>query len=59
MRIENHKAQAGVHITGDQPLTKLYFWSIRTVACPEPYIHVPVAPKQQMKWQIHYALYTL
>jgi hypothetical protein len=59
MRIENHKSLAGVRITGDQPLTKLYFWSIRTVACPEPYIHVAVAPRQQMKWQIRYALYTL
>lgn len=59
MRIENRKSHAGVRITGDQPLTKLYFWSIRTVACPEPYVHISVAPKQQMKWQIKYALYVL
>ncbi|HEV1284003.1 MAG TPA: hypothetical protein VNU44_01795 [Bryobacteraceae bacterium] len=59
MRIENRKSLAGVRITGDQPLTKLYFWSIRTVACPEPYVHIAVPPKQQMKWQISYALYTL
>ncbi len=58
MSIENHKALAGVRITGDQPLTKLYFWSIRTVACPEPYIHIAVAPKQSFKWQIRYDLYT-
>jgi hypothetical protein len=58
-RIENRKSLAGVRITGDQPLTKLYFWSIRTVACPEPYIHVAIAPKHEMKWQITYVLYTL
>jgi hypothetical protein len=59
MRIENKKALAGVRITGDQPLAKLYFWSIRTVACPEPYVHVAVAPKHEMKWQITYTLYNL
>jgi hypothetical protein len=58
MSIENRKTLAGVRITGDQPLTKLYFWSIRTVACPEPYVHISVGPKQQAKWQIKYALYT-
>jgi hypothetical protein len=58
-RIENRKAQAGVRITSDQPLTKLYFWSIRTVACPEPYIRVAVAPKATYKWSIRYDLYTI
>jgi hypothetical protein len=58
MSIENQKTLAGVRITGDKPLTKLYFWSIRTVACPEPYVHISVAPKQQAKWQIKYTLYT-
>jgi hypothetical protein len=58
-RIENKKALAGVRITGDQPLTKLYFWSIRTVACPEPYVRIVVAPKTQYRWQLTYALYTL
>ena len=57
-RIENKKSLAGVRITGDQPLTKLYFWSIRTVACPEPYIHISVAPKSSVKWSSRYDLYT-
>jgi hypothetical protein len=57
-RIENKKTLAGVRITGDQPLTKLYFWSIRTVACPEPYIHISVAPKSSYKWSSRYDLYT-
>jgi hypothetical protein len=57
-RIENKKSLAGVRITGDQPLTKLYFWSIRTVACPEPYVHILVAPKSSFKWSSRYDLYT-
>ena len=58
IRIENRKALAGVRITGDQPLAKLYFWSIHTVACPEPYVHISVEPKHEKKWQIKYMLYT-
>jgi hypothetical protein len=57
--IENRKSHAGVRITSKQPLTKLYFWSIRTVACPEPYIHIAVAPKATYKWSLKYVLYTL
>jgi hypothetical protein len=56
--IENRQSHAGVRITSDSPLTKLYFWSIRTVATPEPYIHLAAAPKQTIKWQIRYVLYT-
>jgi hypothetical protein len=59
MRIENRKALAGVHIASTQPLTKLYFWSIRTVACPEPYVHIVVAPRATIKWQIRYDLYII
>jgi hypothetical protein len=57
-RIENKKSLAGVRITGDQPLTKLYFWSIRTVACPEPYVHIAVPPKTSFRWSSRYDLYT-
>jgi hypothetical protein len=59
MRIENVKSKVGVRITGSEPLTKLYFWSIRTVACPEPYVRIQVAPKQAKTWTIRYVLYTL
>jgi hypothetical protein len=57
--IENKKSLAGVRVTGDKPLTQLHFWSIRTVVCPEPYVHVAVAPKGSFKWSITYLLYTL
>jgi hypothetical protein len=59
MRIENKKALAGVRIQGDRPLTKLYFWSIRTVACPEPYIHIVVDPLRSFTWALRYDLYTI
>ena len=58
-RIENRKAGAGVRISGDQPLAKLLFWSIRSVACPEPYIHLRIAPGQAASWRIVYDFYTL
>ena len=38
IRLENAGAGAGVRITGDHPLSRIYFWSIRATACVEPYI---------------------
>jgi hypothetical protein len=34
IRIENKKTGAGVHITGDRPLTRFGYWSIKTVVSP-------------------------
>jgi hypothetical protein len=58
LKIENRKAGAGVRIRGDQPLAKVVFWSIRTVACPEPYIQLRADPKQETKWKYTYDFYT-
>lgn len=58
-RIENRKSGAGVRISGDKPVSKLIFWSIRTVACPEPYIHMNIAPGHEFKWRIAYDFYVL
>jgi hypothetical protein len=58
-RIEHRKAGAGVRITGDQPIVKLIYWSIRTTLCPEPYIRMKIAPGQTYKWKIGYEFYTL
>ena len=58
-RIENRKSGAGVRIRGDRPLTKVVFWSIRTVACPEPYIQMHVEPGQESRWKYTYDFYTL
>jgi hypothetical protein len=59
IRIENRKSGAGVRITGDKPLAKVVFWSIRTTACPEPYVHMHIQPGGDFKWDIIYQFYTL
>jgi hypothetical protein len=59
IKIENHKSGAGVRISGSEPLSKVIFWSIRTVACPEPYVHLHIEPGQTAKWRIVYDFYTL
>jgi len=59
IRIENRKLGAGVRITGDQPLMKIVYWSIRTTLCPEPWIQMRVEPGREKKWNIRYRFYTL
>jgi len=57
IRIENRKTGAGVHITGDQPIVQLAFWSIATVVCPEPYIRIKAEPGKEFAWKITYDYY--
>ena len=59
IRVENRKAAAGVRIQGDQPISKIVFWSIATTVCPEPYIDVSVAPGREKKWTYRYTFYDL
>jgi hypothetical protein len=56
-RIENRKTGAGVHITGDRPLVKVYFWSANLTVCPEPYIDVSAEPGKESSWRITYQFY--
>jgi hypothetical protein len=56
-RIENRKTGAGVRITGDRPLQKVYFWSAHLTTCPEPYIDVSVEPGNESTWRITYQFY--
>jgi len=56
-RIENQKTGAGVRITGDRPLLKVYFWSAAQTVCPEPYIDVSVAPGKESSWRNTYQFY--
>ena len=58
IRIENKRAGAGVHVTGDRPLTRFGYWSIRTVLAPEPYIDLNIEPGQQFAWTYTYDYYT-
>ncbi len=53
-RVENRKTGTGVRETGDRPITRINFWSIRTTVCPEAYNHISVAPGRETKWRIAY-----
>lgn len=57
IRVENHKSGAGVRIQGDQPITKMVYWSIRTTLCPEAYITLDVDPGKETKWSYKYTFY--
>src|SRR2546426_4264308 len=58
-RVENLKSGAGVHITSDQPLDKVNFWAISTVASAEPYIQLRIGPGTEAHWSIRYDFYRL
>jgi len=57
LRVENRKTGVGVRQTGDRPLSRLYFWSIRTTVCPEAYIHIRVEPGKEETWRTAYEFY--
>jgi hypothetical protein len=56
-RMENRKTGAGVRVTGDRPIQKLYFWSAWKTVCPEPYIDVSVDPGKTSSWRTTYEFY--
>jgi hypothetical protein len=56
-RVENRKTGVGVHQTGDRPLSRLYFWSIKTTVCPEAYVHVKVEPGKEERWKSAFEFY--
>jgi hypothetical protein len=57
-KVENLKTGAGVHFTSDQPLEKVNFWAISTVAAVEPYIHLKIEPGKTARWTVRYDFYT-
>ena len=59
LRLEHRAAGIGVHITGDQPIAKLVYWSIRSTFCPEPYISLNADPGREVRWKYTYEFYTL
>lgn len=59
IRVENKKVGAGVRITGDRPLWRVFFWSIPTVLCPEAYVNMKIEPGREFDWRLRYAFYTL
>lgn len=55
---ENLKTGAGVRQTSDRPIVRINYWSIRSTACPEAYIHMSIPPGQEFTWKINYDFYT-
>jgi hypothetical protein len=56
--VENLKTGAGVRQTADRPLSRMNYWSIRSTACPEAYIHMNIEPGKEFTWKINYEFYT-
>jgi len=54
IRVENTKTGAAVHVTADQPLTKMNLWSVRSVMAVEPYIGIELAPGATKRWTYTY-----
>ena len=54
IHVGNSKTGAGVRLTGDQPLSRVVFWSIRTVLSPEPYIDMKIEPGKESHWTLNY-----
>ncbi len=58
-RVGNRKTGAGVRVRGDQPLSRVFFWTIGSVFSPEAYNHMRIEPGQQSSWNLTYEFYTL
>lgn len=59
IRLENHVTGAAVRIRADRPFSRLVYWGSVKTLCPEPYIHISVAPGETFTWTIRYEFYTL
>lgn len=54
IRVVNRQAGAGIHITGDRPLSRAAFWSIRAPLSVEPFIDIKIEPGAEFTWRIKY-----
>jgi len=53
-RITDTATGAGVHVLGDQPITRLNIFSIDKVQSVEPYIAIDLEPGQEKRWSYRY-----
>jgi hypothetical protein len=58
-RVENRQTGTGIHIIGDRPIERIFYWSTRAVACPEAFIRLHADPGKTARWIIRYEFYTL
>ena len=56
-RIENNKTGAGVSVKTNQPLYKLYFWTISRTLCPEPFIFMKIESGNTHTWDTQYEFF--
>ena len=55
--VKDTKTGAGVRVTGDDRLVRLYTWSIRTVMAVEPFVGIDLKPGETKRWSYSY-IYT-
>lgn len=55
--VEDTNGHIGIEQTGDQPISRILFWTNGTPVCPEVYIHVPASPGKIARWKIHYRFF--
>lgn len=54
--VRNNKTGAAVHFRGDTPIIKYNFWSVKTAACPEPFIGINLVSGEGQEWTNFYTL---
>ena len=54
IQMANRQAGMGVRITGDRPIARIVYWSIRSTFCPEAYIELAVEPRGKTQWSYTY-----
>lgn len=58
INVDNFNTNAGVKITGNQPLSRLRLWGNSKTVCPETYINIKVVPGEEFNWSYCYEFYT-
>ena len=53
----NESTGAGVTISVDKPLSRLFFWACETTLSPENFILISVEPGGEMRWDANYKLF--
>lgn len=59
IRIDNRALGAGVRITADRPVARIFLWSIRAPLAVEPYVKLDVPPGGEFTWKLTYDYYTI
>lgn len=56
-QIINKSTGAGVRSSIDQPLSKLFFWTMENTICAEPYIDMSIHPGATHTWNTEYTFF--